>query len=264
MPLGWLLKCPIYREQLIELQKKKYAGQESKVKKTEGKTMQTFAGIQDITDEKEISALAEFSSFGFLGYPVLMTTDVVIHSGELVPVGQDQVAHLEIARDIVRRFSELYGKGILVEPKPLLTKSAKVPGLDNRKMSKSYGNAIELGEEQKSLQQKVMRMYTDPNKKRADDKGNPEGCVVFALHKLYNSDFKTREAECKQGTIGCVACKKHLLELLQPHMENFIEKRKKFENPTLVNDILASGAEKAKKSAQITLERVRKAMKVKG
>lgn len=259
-PLGWLLKCPTYREQLIELQSKRYAGQ--KLAKTTGKVMQTFAGLQEVTEEKEISALAEFSSFGFLGYPVLMTADIVIHGGELVPVGQDQLAHLEISRDIVRKFESLYGKDILTEPKPLLTESAKIPGTDGRKMSKSYGNTIELAEDPKTLDKKIMQMYTDPNKKREFDKGKPEGCTVFALHKLYNPDYKMRETQCREGKIGCVKCKKELLKLVKPHTENFREKRKSLQdNPKVIENILSDGGRKAKISAKTILSKVRKAMK---
>jgi len=197
-PLGWLLRNPTYKEQLNELYQKKYAGQVGAGTAAEK--------MQALTE----SELSEIASFGFLGYPVLMATDILAHGAKFVPVGQDQVVHLEIARDIARRFNDTYGADILTEPKPLLTQIPKVPGLDGRKMSKSYNNTIELGEDVESVRKKVMTMFTDPNKKRATDPGNPEGCTVFAFHKIYNQNMAAVEAACKAGSTGCVACKKQL------------------------------------------------------
>jgi tryptophanyl-tRNA synthetase len=216
-----------------------------------------------ISSDADLTAISELASFGFLGYPVLQAADIAVHGGDFVPVGQDQVAHLEMSREIVRRFNDLYGADTLTEPKPLLTEIPKVPGLDGRKMSKSYGNAIELGEETESARKKTMSMFTDPNKKRADDKGNPDGCVVFSFHKIYNPDFKAREAECRAGTIGCVNCKKHVFTFIEKHLTEFRAKRAQYENnPQLVDDILARGNAAANKSAEAAMKAVRKAMKL--
>lgn len=248
-PLGWLLRNPTYKEQLNELFKKKYAGQ------TEGLAA---AEKMAMLSEKELS---EMSSFGFLGYPVLMATDILIHKAQYVPVGQDQIAHLEIARDIARRFADIYKSGALVEPKPLLTSVPKVLGLDGRKMSKSYGNTIDLGEDVESVRKKIMAMFTDPDKKRAADPGNPDGCSVFAFHKIYNPDYEKRAEECRAGALGCVACKKHLFELMEGSLKEFNERRAYYaDNTQLLREIVRQGAQAASKSAQKTLDEVKKAM----
>jgi len=251
-PLGWLLRNPSYKEQLVEIFKKKYAGS----KELEGPLSGKVAELSE-------AELSELSSFGFLGYPVLMATDILIHKALYVPVGQDQTAHLEIARDIARRFKDIYQAEIFVEPKPLYTKIPRVPGLDGRKMSKSYNNTIELGEDVEAVRKKIMTMFTDPNKKKAADPGNPEGCVACAFHKIYNPDFETRNKECRAGSIGCVACKKHLYELMEPELKKFNERRKIFSSDkTAVEKILKPGAEKARESAAKTLAEVRKAMRL--
>jgi len=262
-PVGWLLRCPTYKEQLIEIFKKKYAGQlEHHKAQSSGKLMTALNESAGMGADAELAAASELASFGFLGYPVLQAADIAVHGGDFVPVGQDQVAHVEMSREIVRRFNDLYGADTLTEPKPLLTEIPKVPGLDGRKMSKSYGNAIELGEETESARKKVMCMFTDPNKKRADDKGNPDGCVVFSFHKIYNPDFKTREAECKAGSIGCVNCKKHMFTFMEKQLSDFRAKRAQYENnPGLVDEILARGNAAANASAEETMKAVRKAMK---
>ena len=249
-PLGWLLRNPTYKEQLNELIKKKYAGQEDK-----GAAQK----IAMLTEQD----LNEMASFGFLGYPVLMATDILIHKATFVPVGQDQIAHLEIARDIVRRFSDIYKSDALVEPKPLLTKIPKVLGLDGRKMSKSYGNTIELGEDLESVRKKVMAMFTDPNKKKANDPANPDGCAVFAFHKIYNKDFAKKEADCKAGACGCVACKKELFELMAVEIDAFNKRREAFaKDEDYLQQILKEGALKARESAAKTLSEVKKVMNI--
>ena len=261
-PLGWLLRNPSYKEMLIELHKKRYAGQEKSGKQADGKLIKTLADAAGAT-EAELAALQEFSSLGFLAYPVLMATDIVIHQGAFVPVGQDQLVHLEITRDIVRRFAELYGPGVLREPKPLLSQVPKVPGLDGRKMSKSYGNTIELGEDDASAAAKVMRMFTDPKKLRANDKGDPDGCVVYSFHKIYNPEAAARAAECRAGSIGCVQCKKHLASLLLPKLAEFRARRAAYDqDPALLDKVLEAGNAKARESARATLERVRAAMRI--
>ena len=249
-PLGWLLRNPTYKEQLNELFRKKYAGQLDK----------GAAEKMAMLSEAELS---EMSSFGFLGYPVLMATDILIHKATYVPVGEDQTAHVEIARSIARRFNDLYKTDTLIEPKPLFTKIPKVPGLDGRKMSKSYGNSIELGEEPESVRKKVMTMFTDPNKKRANDPANPEGCTAFAFHKIYNPDYETRAQECCQGALGCVACKKHLFELMEKDIKEFNERRKFYASDRgILDKILKQGAEQARQSAAKTLREVKDIMKV--
>ena len=249
-PLGWLLRNPTYKEQLNELFKKKYAGQEDK----------GAAQKMALLSEQDLN---EMASFGFLGYPVLMATDILIHKATYVPVGQDQITHLEIARDIVRRFKDIYKSDTLVEPKPLLTQIPKVLGLDGRKMSKSYGNTIDLGENLESVRKKVMAMFTDPNKKKANDPANPEGCAVFAFHKIYNKDFKQKEADCRAGACGCVACKKELFELMATEIDAFNKRREAFSKDTAYLDkILKEGALKARESAQKTLDEVKKVMNI--
>lgn len=247
-PLGWLLRNPTYKEQLTEIFKKKYAGSAAA----------TAAEKMGMLEEKELS---EIASFGFLGYPVLMATDILAHGAKFVPVGHDQVVHLEIAREIARRFNDIYGADILVEPEPLLTQIPKVPGLDGRKMSKSYGNTIELGEGPESVLKKVMSMFTDPNKKRAADPGNPEGCTVFAFHKIYNKNWPAREEACKKGATGCVACKKYLFEFMEPEIKEFNQKREFYAKDSALTDkILREGAQAARESAQATLDKAKKAM----
>lgn len=251
-PLGWLLRNPTYKEQLVEIFKKKYAGQIGDDK--------TAAEKLAMLTEKELS---EIASFGFLGYPVLMATDILIHKAAYVPVGQDQSAHLEISREIARRFNEQFHTDVLVEPKALFTKVPKVTGLDGRKMSKSYGNTIEVGEDVESLRKKIMTMFTDPNKKKATDPANPDGCTVFTFHKLYNKDFEKRCAECKAGALGCVACKKELFEYMRPSFEEFNRKKQEIlEDKTYLNKILSEGAAKARESAAKTLSEVKKAIKL--
>ena len=251
-PLGWLLRNPTYKEQIQELLARKYAGQ--------------LQGDENTPLAERVKGLADedISVYGFLGYPVLMATDILIHKAAFVPVGQDQTAHLEIARDIVRRFNEIYKtEDVFVEPKPLFTKVAKVPGLDGHKMSKSYHNTIDLGEDLDSVRKKVMSMFTDPNKKKANDPANPEGCVVYAFHKIYNPDYAKRCEECKAGALGCVACKKQLFALMEPEMKAFLERRKVFENDKAqLEKILHSGKESARASAAATLQQAKRAMKV--
>lgn len=251
-PLGWLLRNPTYKEQLVEIFKKKYAGQMGEDK--------TVAEKVSLLTEKELS---EIASFGFLGYPVLMATDILIHKATFVPVGQDQSAHVEISREIARRFNEQFNVDILIEPKALFTKIPKVTGLDGRKMSKSYGNTIDIGEDCESVRKKVMAMFTDPNKKRAQDPANPDGCTVFTFHKIYNPNFEKRCAECKRGAIGCVACKKELFEFMRPEFETFHRRKQEIlNNRNYIYEVLKEGAQVARESAGKTLAEVKFAMKL--
>ena len=248
-PLGWLLRNPTYKEQIQELLKQKYAGQLDE--KSLGEKINSIAGDEEI------------SSFGFLGYPVLMATDILIQQAAYVPVGKDQTAHLEIARDLARRFAEIYGEAVFTEPAPLYTEVARVPGLDGRKMSKSYHNAINLGEDLDSVRKKVMTMFTDPNKKKATDPANPEGCVVYAFHRIYNPNAAKRCEECKAGALGCVACKKELFALMEAEMKAFSERRKLFENDeSLLQKIVAIGKDRARANAAKTLATVKKVMRI--
>ncbi len=251
-PLGWLYRNPTYKDQINELLARKYAGQ--------------LKGDENTPLAERVKGLADedISVYGFLGYPVLMAVDILIHKAGLVPVGKDQTAHLEIARDLVRRFNEIYKtEDVFVEPKPLYTEVAVVPGLDGHKMSKSYNNTIDLGEDLDSVRKKVMSMFTDPNKKKATDPADPEGCVVFAFHKIYNPNWKKRCEECKAGALGCVACKKELFALMEPEMKGFLERRKVFESDKAqLQAILHGGKEAARASAAVTLQQAKRAMKV--
>lgn len=248
-PLGWLLRNPTYKEQIQELLKQKYAGQLDE--KSLGEKLSSIAGDDEI------------SCFGFLGYPVLMATDILIQRASFVPVGKDQTAHLEIARDLTRRFAEIYGEQVFVEPQPLYTTVARVPGIDGRKMSKSYNNAISLGEDLDSVRKKVMTMFTDPNKKRANDPANPDGCVVYAFHKIYNPNAAKRCEECKAGALGCVACKKELFALMEPDLTAFSQRRKTFENDKAqLEKIVMVGKERARENAEKTLQDVKRVMRI--
>lgn len=223
-PLGWLERNPTYKEQLREL---------------EGR---------------------EVATHGFLGYPVLQAADILLYQADAVPVGEDQLPHLELTREIARRFNHLYGT-LFIEPKAILTPSPKVPGLDGRKMSKSYGNSIEISDSPETIRQKVGQMFTDPQKIRANDKGHPEGCVVYAFHELFNPDYQIRESECRNGEIGCVACKKHMADILTAALGSIHEKRQRLASDNhLVESVLSSGREKAKAVAARTLSDVKKAM----
>lgn len=248
-PLGWLLRNPTYKEQVQELLKQKYAGQLDE--KSLGEKLSSIAGDEEI------------SCFGFLGYPVLMATDILIQQASYVPVGQDQTAHLEIARDLARRFAEIYGEQVFTEPQPLYTAVARVPGIDGRKMSKSYNNAISLGENLDDVRKKVMAMFTDPDKKKATDPANPEGCVVFAFHRIYNPNAAKRCEECKAGALGCVACKKELFALMEPELTAFAKRREEIENDKArLMQIVQAGKERARANAAQTLLKVKKVMRV--
>jgi len=227
-PLGWLERVPTYKEQQENLTSK------------------------------------DLTNFGFLGYPVLQAADITIYQASAVPVGQDQLPHLELTREIVRRFNNLYGN-VLIEPQAILTKSARVPGLDMRKMSKSYGNAITLDDEPEVINTKLMKQaFTDPTRARATDPGHPDGCSVFAYHQLFNPQASVREAECKAGSIGCVACKKQCAQLMAEGLSTVRERRKALAaEKGLVDSILAEGAKLAGAAAEATMQKVRSSIKLK-
>lgn len=266
-PLSWLENNPTWKEQLQELAKTK----ESKLREE----LAGQAARQAVQTPPAEAAQGEekLRTHGFLGYPVLQAADILIYQTDVVPIGQDQLPHLELAREIARRFNTLYASGerpVFKEPRPLLTPTPRVLGIDGRKMSKSYGNAIDLYETPESLRTKVMSMYTDPKKIRGNDPGHPEpcpenppGCTVFALHKLYTPHWERREKECRGGEIGCVACKKDLLNFLEPAYDRFRKAREKFaKDPSFVDQLLSDGAAQAAKTAEQTMERVRSAMRL--
>ena len=227
-PVGWLERSPSYKE--IR---------------------------EQITDR-------DLALYGFLGYPVLQTADVVLYKANAVPVGVDQVPHIELAREIVRKFAFHFGN-VFPEPAALLTTAPKILGTDGRKMSKSYGNAIELGESVESTTKKIMGMVTDPARKLRKDPGNPEVCGIFYLHKVESDADTVRwvDENCRTAGIGCVDCKRKLLEKLGPHQERLRERRESLlARPKDVDDIVQLGNSKARAVAARTMDEVRTAMRL--
>ena len=227
-PVPWLERNPTYKDQIVQLSNK------------------------------------DLSTFGFLGYPVLQAADIIIYKAFGVPVGVDQVPHVEITREIARRFNYLYGK-VFPEPEAILTKTPKILGLDRRKMSKSYDNAIYLFEKSDDISSKVSRMITDPQRARKNDPGNPEVCNVFEFHKLYSdkTTVDTVNKECRTAGIGCVECKKMMAKNLIRALEPIRGKREYYEGkPELLDEIFAAGSNKARKIAQKTMEEVKSVVKV--
>ncbi|MBF0319717.1 MAG: tryptophan--tRNA ligase [Nitrospirae bacterium] len=228
-PLGWLERVPTYKEKQTEIKDK------------------------------------DLNTYGFLGYPVLQAADILVYRARHIPVGVDQIPHLELTREIARRFEFLYGQGILVEPEGLLTESPKVVGLDGRKMSKSYDNAIYLSDTPEIIEKKIKTMMTDPARKRKTDTGDPELSPVFALHKIFSSSEEIGRvaAACKTAEIGCIDCKailiKNVLKVLQP-----LWKRREglAKSPSVLKDILNEGNKRAATEAEKTMEIIRKAMKL--
>ncbi|HEX3111814.1 MAG TPA: tryptophan--tRNA ligase [Candidatus Eisenbacteria bacterium] len=207
--------------------------------------------------------LEETVSYGHLGYPVLQAADILLYKANLVPVGEDQVPHVELTREIARKFNTLYGE-VFPVPEAKLTRFARVPGLDGRRMSKSLGNTVLLSDSPDEIAAKIRTAYTDPKKIRATDPGNPDGCVVFAYHRAFNADQAPRIDElCRAGQLGCVADKKDLAQVLADQLAPFRERRKEFEaHPKRVVDALKHGEEKARAIAQRTMAEVREAMKL--
>ncbi len=228
-PVSWLERCPTYKDVLQEL------------------------------NDKDIN------NYGFLGYPVLMTADVVILDAQYVPVGVDQVPHLELSREIVRRFNYLYSENIFVEPQAKLTSTPKLLGLDGRKMSKSYNNSILLNEDLKNIEPKIKQMITDPKRIRKTDAGDPKVCPVYDYHKLLSTDSEKEYIVdgCTKALIGCIECKlilsKHVIEFLEP----IKERRRVFE--TDIDDIevfLSSSQTKVNDMSEQLVEKVRKVLKI--
>jgi len=198
-------------------------------------------------------------TYGYLGYPVLQTADIILYKAEVVPVGEDQAYHLELAREITRRFNRM-ARPIFPEPQILLTEVPRLAGTDGRKMSKSFGNAIYLKDSPEVIQQKLSTMITDTRRKRRSDPGEPNDCPVFTLHRAFVEKAKREQlaVECRRAGIGCLECKQVVIDSLGTLLQPFREKRARFENdPKLVWDILAAGRDKAKVVAAKTMEEVR-------
>ncbi len=212
------------------------------------------------TYKDQIDALgADIATYGFLGYPLLQLCDIAVFRADTVPVGRDQLSHLEFGREVVRRFNFLYG-ATLVEPAATLSEFPAVPGTDGRKMSKSYGNTIDIADDASTTTKKVRAMVTDPLKVRRNDPGRPEVCPVFALHHLANSArVPLIDEQCRSGTLGCVACKGELAESLVTWLAPVRERRAAFDRDR-VAEIVTAGTEKARVVARATLRDVRRAM----
>ncbi|MBN2395134.1 MAG: tryptophan--tRNA ligase [Candidatus Atribacteria bacterium] len=207
--------------------------------------------------------LKENMGYGLLGYPVLMASDILIYKSNAVPVGEDQSPHIELAREIGRRFNYFY-ENVFPIPDLILSKTPKIPGIDGKKMSKSLKNDINLSDKPEDIRNKVLSMITDPEKIRLSDPGHPEVCTVFKYHEIFNQkEVSSIESDCKKAKLGCVACKKRLAEILIDSFHSFREKRKYYEENThIVWDILMEGSKRARKVAEKTLEEVRQAMKI--
>jgi tryptophanyl-tRNA synthetase len=231
-PLSWLERVPSYKDQQEQLKEK------------------------------------DLATFGFLGYPLLMSADILLYQPDFVPVGQDQAAHVEITREIARRFNHFYSSdkpAILPEPKVLLTPSPKLPGTDGRKMSKSYGNTILLSDPEADVRAKLKTMVTDPARIRRTDPGNPDVCPVFDLHKVFSSEEKQAEvrAGCTSAGIGCIQCKGWLADGVVKELAPIQQRRQYFEaHPDEANAILDEGAVRANARAEKTMCDVRKAMRL--
>lgn len=226
-PLSWLERVPTYKDKLQQIG-------------SQGKDINTY---------------------GFLGYPELMTADIILYKAGFVPVGEDQIPHLELSREIVRRFNNLY-RPIFPEPQAQLSKSSILPGIDGRKMSKSYGNDISFAADPEELRKRVQLMITDPNRIKKTDAGNPDICVVNKFHRMFNADVMEEiNTSCRQAAVGCVACKKRLAEKMVDTMADMHARRSVYENnPNRVKEILAHGARRAREVAAQTMEEVYDAM----
>jgi tryptophanyl-tRNA synthetase len=229
VPIPWLERVPTYKEQREQLSEK------------------------------------DLSTVGFLGYPLLQTADVALYDARFVPVGEDQVAHLELSREAIRRFHQFYGE-VLVEPQPLLTSMPRLPGLDNRKMSKSYGNTIDLTDDDDAVVKKVRQMYTDPKRIRADIPGTVEGNPVFMYHDVFNPDVAEVDdlkARYRAGKVGDVEVKTKLARAMNATLAPMRERRGEvMARPERVREILVEGSRKARGIAHETMERVRDAVKL--
>jgi len=214
------------------------------------------------TYKDQINALGqEIATHGFLGYPILQTVDIAIMRGERVPVGQDQLPHLELSREIIRRFNHFYGP-VLVEPEPLLSQTPYVPGTDGRKMSKSYNNSILLADSEAETIAKVKTMFTDPEKIHKTDPGHPETCPVFFFHRVFNNTASDDIAvRCRTGRLGCVEDKGDMVQHLNSALAPIRERRREIAaSPKLVEEVLREGTRRAQAVAADTLASVKSAM----
>lgn len=225
-PLSWLERVPTYKDQIEQLRERNLA------------------------------------TYGFLGYPLLQAADILVYRADAVPVGEDQAPHIEMTREIARRFNFLYQDAVFPEPATILSQVKLLPGIDGRKMSKSYGNTIEMSEHPEEVRKKVSQMLTDPGRQRKTDPGNPEVCTAFAFHKVFNPAELLNVAEvCRKGEIGCVQCKKMLGEQVVAYLEPIYVRRQRLEGKRqYIRDILQAGAKKAQEVAGATMEIVRDAM----
>ncbi|MBF0105139.1 MAG: tryptophan--tRNA ligase [Deltaproteobacteria bacterium] len=214
--------------------------------------------------QKELSG-KDLSTYGFLGYPLLQTADVALYSGSHVPVGQDQVAHIELSREIVRKFNHHFKHEVLAEPQALLTKFPKIPGTDGRKMSKSYNNSIYLSDTTETVRKKILPMKTDPARMRRTDAGDPEKCPVFDYHKIYSSPdtINTVAEGCRSAGMGCIDCKKALLKSMDERLDPFRQRRVEVAaKPDDVRAVIEQGNTDARKVAVLNMERVREVIKI--
>lgn len=228
VPLPWLERVPSYKEQRRELRER------------------------------------DLGTYGFLGYPLLQTADILVYQAQFVPVGEDQVPHLELSREIARRFNQIY-REVFPEPQPLLTRSPRLPGTDGRKMSKSYGNAIFLGDSPKEVGKKVDSMLTDPQRTHRHIPGDPTVCPVFDHHRVFSSQATIDWADggCRSAGIGCRDCKAALKESLNAELEPIRTRRAEFAaRPDEVDDLLRRGADAARRVAGRTMDRARRAMRI--
>ena len=218
--------------------------------------------VPTFKEQQQQLADRDLNTYGFLGYPLLQAADILAYRADAVPVGEDQAAHLELSREIVRRFNNFYGP-VFPEPQALFTETPKVPGLDGRKMSKSYENTIRLTAPADEIRARVMEMFTDPNRVRRKDPGNPDICNLFQFHKIF-SDAETRDRvdrQCRAAEIGCVDDKKLLADIMITTLEPIRKRREEIDrDPSIVWDVLREGNRKASERAEQTLEQVRAAM----
>ncbi len=220
--------------------------------------------VPSYKEQQQNLADRDLSTYGFLGYPLLQTADIVVYKADAVPVGEDQAPHIELSREIVRRFNNFYGP-VFPEPKTLLTPTPRVPGTDGRKMSKSFGNAIFLKDSPQTVKEKLRPMVTDPARKRRSDPGNPDVCPVFDLHKAF-SPPATQEwsaAGCRSAGIGCIDCKDRLAGHVAERLASIHERRPEFAaRPDTVWDIFKAGGARARAAAEATMIEVRAALQI--
>jgi tryptophanyl-tRNA synthetase len=218
----------------------------------------TFKEQQQQISDKDLS------TYGFLGYPLLQTADIIVYKADAVPVGEDQAPHIELAREVVRRFNNFYGE-VFPEPQTLLTEAKRIPGTDGRKMSKSYGNAIYLKDDPDTVRQKLRPMLTDPARKRRSDPGDPDKCPVFDLHRAFSPETTRQWADsgCRSAGIGCLDCKAKLAEHMLEKLAEIHARRPELEKrPDTVWDVLIEGSRRAREVAEATMQEVRSAMKI--